>query len=68
MRELKEAGRAIKANLTLSERERKEKLPGSTLDPEQSEVLGKFGKALRKSQAKSPIKRGAPSLPGKGLS
>lgn len=40
-RKLKEAGRAIKANLTLSERERKEKLPGSTLDPEQSKGSSK---------------------------
>lgn len=35
-RKLKEAGRAIKANLTLSEGKRKERLPGSAVDPEKS--------------------------------
>ena len=40
-RKLKEADRAIKGNLTLSERERKEKLPGGALDPEQSKGSSK---------------------------
>lgn len=40
-RKLKEAGRAIKANLTLSEGKRKESLPGSTLDHEQSKGSSK---------------------------
>lgn len=68
-RKLKEAGRAIKANLTLSEGERKESLPGSALDPEQSKGSSKerLARLWGVLEPKSPTK-GAPSLPGKSLS